>query len=378
MAQGGVTQTMINDAATEVVFVRSVSAQSALSVYSVTNGATIDLVTEGLDSNGAFADFGAAISDDGSEIVLLYGAGRQVYAVASSGQGLRQLTNLPEAVSEVVLSGDGTTAFAVTAGNRIVRIGVASGAVDEIVPATPYVSAYDPEISRGGILQVNGSALAVQTLSADAPYPTTLGGVEAIANGEAAPITQVSPASISLAVPWDMPDAVFQIEIDTASSTSPFVPGVEVETVAPQPYYSSDPNGPFLFLAAHQDFSALVSAQNPAMPGEIVHLYAHDLGPVSPAPPAGVPAPLQPIATLAVPISCTFQDSADYSSNLNVLFAGLAPELLNVFQIDVRLPASFTGNLGGIGCQIYGGSGCDNGAPNCEFGGYLNLSVPPG
>jgi hypothetical protein len=37
---------------------------------------------------------------------------------------------------------------------------------------------------------------------------------------------------------------------------------------------------------------------------------------------------------------------------VNVLFAGLAPELLNIFQVDVQMPASFPGNPSRLRCQV--------------------------
>ncbi len=370
---------MVNDAGTEVVFSRSAAAAGqALSVYSTMGETIIDLVTQITQSNGALADFGPAMSDDGSQIVFLYGAGRQVYAISNSGQGLRQLTSLPEAVNEVVLSGDGATAFAVTASNRIVRIDVSAGAVTEIVPATPYLSAYDTEISRGAITQASGWGLAGEALEATAPYATLLGGVQVTVGETAAPVTAIAPRAISFAVPWDMPDEIVQIEIDTSSSTSPFVPGFEGVTVAPQSYFGQQSGEAFMQLAAHQDFSSLVSPQNPALPGEILHLYAHDVGPVNPVPLAGVPAPLQPLAMLTSPISCTFEAGADGPVSVSVLFAGLAPQLLNVFQVDVQLPGAFSGSLGGIACQIDAGSGCNSGPLNCGIGGSLNLNASPG
>jgi hypothetical protein len=50
------------------------------------------------------------------------------------------------------------------------------------------------------------------------------------------------------------------------------------------------------------------------------------------------------------------KDNSDAEPNTmdsaKVLFVGLAPELLNVFQVDVQLPSSFPGNASRLLCHI--------------------------
>ena len=123
-----------------------------------------------------------------------------------------------------------------------------------------------------------------------------------------------------------------------------------VDTLATSFYTVMQPSGPATLVAAHQDFQSLVSTASPAQPGEYIHIYARDLGPVLPAPPAGLSAPLQPLSELAVPISCAL--SGTNPVPVDVPFAGLAPGLLNVFQIDAHPPPSFQGSPSGLTCQI--------------------------
>jgi uncharacterized protein (TIGR03437 family) len=155
-------------------------------------------------------------------------------------------------------------------------------------------------------------------------------------------------------VPWDLPDAPVDVEVWISSaSASPFIAGFEIEPARPT-FYLDPPFGPSLLVAVHQDFSSLITTSSPAQPGEIIHVYAHDLGPVNPAPPAGLPAPLSPLALLVPPVSCIL--NADTNPNtvdrVDVLFVGLAPELLNVFQVDVQLPASLPGNPSRLQCYV--------------------------
>jgi uncharacterized protein (TIGR03437 family) len=331
-----------------------------LSAYSVTTGSSIDLVTETADA----PDFRPSISDDGSLVAFVARSNRQVYVVGGNGSGLRQISSFPETIIEVALSGDGLVALAVTATNRIVRINVAAAQSVDIVPPTPYtnvpagtgldnsfVQSYRIRVSRGAVTTITGLGFAVASQDAEPPYPLSLGGVELRVGGTPIPIAGVSPNSISYPATWDLPDTPVDLEVWVSStSASPFVPGVEVEPMGPSFYTVMPPSGPATLVAAHQDFQSFVSTASPAQPGEYIHIYARNLGPVLPAPFAGLRAPLQPLSELAVPISCTLSDTNPVP--VEVTFAGLAPGLLNVFQIDVHLPPTFQGRPSGLTCEI--------------------------
>jgi uncharacterized protein (TIGR03437 family) len=131
-------------------------------------------------------------------------------------------------------------------------------------------------------------------------------------------------------------------------------------------------------VAVHEDFSSLVSVASPARPGEVLHLYAHDLGPVSPAPPAGLPAPLRPVSVLTVSLSCSLRaEPGTVTVPVEVLFAGLAPTLAGVFQLDVRMPGALTSDLGALVCQVgtpAEGYACSDAVLNCMIGGFVNLA----
>jgi uncharacterized protein (TIGR03437 family) len=137
-----------------------------------------------------------------------------------------------------------------------------------------------------------------------------------------------------------------------SASASPFVPAVEVGFEDQSFVYDAQSGYPNL-VAVHQDFLSLVSTSSPAQPREFVHLYAKDLGPVIPPPTAGLPAPLAPVSVLATPIACTLGVQGSPSPvPVNVTFAGLAPGLFNVFQVDVQMPASFQDNPSTLTCLV--------------------------
>ena len=116
-------------------------------------------------------------------------------------------------------------------------------------------------------------------------------------------------------------------------------------------------DGKFRFIeAAHEGFDQRVSPANPARNGEIVHLYARGLGPVSPAPQPGESASSDPLYRLTHPLVCGFggADTVDTWSPIwnraDMLFAGLAPGMMGIYQIDLRLPATIMGNPAKLTC----------------------------
>ena len=346
---------LINSAGTTVIYQANShdGGPARLSSYSVATGASIDLATE----IAPVADFRPSISGDGSLVAFLYGSNRQIYVIGSNGAGLRQISNFAEPVVEAVLSGDGSTAFAVTATNRIVRLDVAAAQSVDIVPATPYTNAlFAFHVSRGNVTAVAGTGFASEPDNAHAPYPISLDGVEVHVGGAKVPIAGVSPTTVNFPIPWDLPNARVEVEVWASSAAaSPFVAGTTVDPVSPSFNVAGTAGSPIL-IAVHQDFRSLVSAANPARPGEYVHVYAKDLGPVIPAPAAGVAAPLDASAQLAVPISCTLKNTDDDPNAIpipvNMPFVGLAPGLLNVFQMDVHIPESFPAGQSRLICQI--------------------------
>src|SRR5207244_13463031 len=96
-------------------------------------------------------------------------------------------------------------------------------------------------------------------------------------------------------------------------------------------------------LALHQDWRSLVSDQNPAVPGEVIHVYLTGMGPVSGAMQTGVPAPLSgPPQSVRNSYTCslvfaTIPPGTDVA-NAPSLFAGLAPGFAGLYQLDVRIP----------------------------------------
>jgi enamine deaminase RidA (YjgF/YER057c/UK114 family) len=110
---------------------------------------------------------------------------------------------------------------------------------------------------------------------------------------------------------------------------------------------------PKLMSSAHQDFSGPITSDKPARSGEVIHVFASGLGPVTPAVPDGATAPASPLSRTVNPVTCGALDASGNMIPLAVLFAGFAPGQTGVYQLDVALPGSLpTGNTVQVRCGV--------------------------
>jgi uncharacterized protein (TIGR03437 family) len=91
----------------------------------------------------------------------------------------------------------------------------------------------------------------------------------------------------------------------------------------------------------------LITSASPAQPGEYISLYLTGLGPVSPTVTDGVLGPSSPLSVADVynagNLSVYFNDYGQNGSTGNqgtIEFAGLAPSLAGLYQINVQVPTS--------------------------------------
>lgn len=321
---------------------------------SVTNRFSLRVINLGPPATDLFVADGylPSMTDDGRQVVYLSDrtGTPQAYSIGVDGNGDRALTNEPDGLSEAILSGDGTAAYGLTRGGRLLKISVGSGNVQELIPRTAYLNLQFPSpfpylrpswagLAPGKRLVLPGGGLSSSSLSAVPPLPLSLGGVSVSIQGHPAPILSVEPAGIGLLVPPDATPDNNQVLLHLEATTpSPFEAKFDVVTALPIA-------APETLQTVHQDWTALVSTGNPAHPGEILHSYAFGLGPTTPAVPFGETTPqTDPLARLSQQLACL--DYTDYSSPsyakvaVEVLFAGLAPGMVAVYQVDWRLPAT--------------------------------------
>ena len=192
-------------------------------------------------------------------------------------------------------------------------------------------------VSNGEFLTIYGNNLAPGTfISGSVPYQTNLAGVQVLVNGVAAPIYYVSTGQISIIAPSGNPFPLAQFQVNNNGSLSNVVME-EVNETTPGVFLQANPNGIGYGAIVHLNGSP-VSASNPAQPGEYLEAFLTGLGPVYPTVPDGAAPPISPLSYTVNTIT------ADLAGvNVPVGFAGLAPELAGLYQINLQIPESAQG-----------------------------------
>jgi uncharacterized protein (TIGR03437 family) len=186
-------------------------------------------------------------------------------------------------------------------------------------------------------VSIFGTNLASGTAFAGAiPLPPTLGGVSVTFNNLAAPLLFVSPQQINAQLPWAVPTSG-PVTVVVSNGTAASAPqSVQVGSFSPGLFtiagyaVAVNPDGS---LAAPTGAIPGI-ASHPATPGDSLVLYGSGFGPVNPPATTGDNsldtqrnATSTPIVTIAgVPATVTF--------------AGLSPQFVGVYQINVTMPSS--------------------------------------
>ena len=227
----------------------------------------------------------------------------------------------------------------------------ASAPTDALACAANAASYQAGPIAPGEIVVLYGTGLGpqqgIQTQATlDTPFPTEVSNTEVTFDGVPAPLLWVQEGQVNAVVPWALtPGATTKICVNN-NGTSTNCLNQTVAQVAPGVLtidaFSVD-NG-YYAVALNQD-GTLNSADNPAIEGTVVTVFATGLGPITPAladgslvnlpPPANtIPASMcAPFGPLGYPVG-----PDHWYGCFTVEYAGPAPyELAGVTQIDFKV-----------------------------------------
>ena len=217
------------------------------------------------------------------------------------------------------------------------------------------VFAQAPTISAGGIINgasltaslspgtfaaIYGQNLSTSTVQATTtPWPTTLGGAQVSVGGKSAALSFASSTQLNIQIPVDAASGSVQVTVTvqgkgSASATvtlASYSPGIFTFT----PTGSTQSLG----LIEHGKDGSTVTAQSPAQPGETLVVQAAGLGPTNPSVATGVAAPTSPPLAMtttqpAVSVGC---------QQATVIFAGLSPGFVSLYQVNFTIPTSAPG-----------------------------------
>jgi uncharacterized protein (TIGR03437 family) len=202
---------------------------------------------------------------------------------------------------------------------------------------TSVVSAADGKspIAPGGLIEVLGMNLSPTNVATNQmPLPTALANSCLTVNGQPVPIVFVSPNEINAQLPLQaVGNETFIVHTPGGTSDNfnvviaPNAPAIFLTGVS-----GPDTNVPTLIRAAN---NLLVTDSNPVHRGDMLVIYLTGLGQTNPAVTAGQPSPSNPLATTVTPPIVTLG-----GQNLPVVFSGLSPGEIGVYQINVDVPGA--------------------------------------
>ena len=232
--------------------------------------------------------------------------------------------------------------------------------------ASPFTAG----LAGGELITIYGARLAASTVVTQAaPFPNRLGGVQVMINGVPAAIYYVSAGQISAIVPSGLTVPVAQIQIINNGVPSNIVTQF-VRSSAPG-IFTQTANGLGYAAAVHNDTGAVVTALNPAQPGEYLQVFLTGLGAVFPVTPDGAPGPVNPLSTTTNKFTVFFGDIPGTQ-----VFSGLAPTLAGLYQMNIQVPASLT-TPGDYTLEIDGPDAYTAQASIPVGNGVTNLGTPP-
>lgn len=328
LVTANVTAAGIDDGATTILY----ETQQPRLLF-VLNLNTMETKELGPDTRDSFQ---GTLSADGQWVAYLsdIGSTPQVFFSRIDGSEWKQLAQSSAGAVDVTLSGDGSTVFAITGDYRILSIDAATGAITTLVGPTPSISGVQVT-TPGSLATIQGTGLANATVK--------LGSISGL-------ILSRSDTSIAFQIPWEVPVNADSLTIPeggapyfddaTPLDMGPFLPE-PIQLGPPEPATGTEP------IAIHTDFRSLVTDENPALPGEIVHIYLTGGGAVNPPVATGAVTPNSPLSRITTPISVVTEG---YGQPVKLYFFGLAPGTIGVWQMDAAVPADW--NMPYISFQV--------------------------
>ena len=176
-----------------------------------------------------------------------------------------------------------------------------------------------------------------------APFPVTLNGTQFLLGDKPLPLYFASPGQVNALIPQNLtPNLVYQLVVVRGATRSVPVPLTVVRTQPGIYTQNSSGSGQGAIQIAGTTLLAAPAGANarPVAKGkEILAVFCTGLGPVQG--PNGEPAPPDGAAALSATL---FQTLGTVSATVGgvdapVLFAGLTPSLVSLYQVNVGVPA---------------------------------------
>lgn len=202
----------------------------------------------------------------------------------------------------------------------------------------PYNTVIGGALAPGTIVAIYGSNMAsVTTIPGTTPLPTKVNGTTVLIGGIPAPLFYVSATQINAQIPFELDlSKQYQIILNANGALSTPQP---LQLSAATPGLDAFPDG--TIIALHVATGALVSAADPARPGEFIVMFLLGMGATDNPITTGNAAPTSPLNR---PLSTPTLTLA--GKPVPVAFAGMTPGFVGLYQINLQIPdVELDGNL---------------------------------
>lgn len=220
-----------------------------------------------------------------------------------------------------------------------------------IIPLTPIPASGRPAVARGGavnlasyqsavavngLLSIFGTNLGSTAQASSTPLPDILGGTCVTLNNIPLPLFVVSPGQINAQIPPNFAAGSFPLVVRSIANNTPSAStSITVSKTAPAVFTDGSGNA----LIYHSDGS-LVTKNNPTTRDQKLVMYATGLGATTGgAVTTGMPSPTSPLAVVSG-VQVFFGNPTYSQSPIIVDWAGLAPGLIGVYQINLTVPGT--------------------------------------
>ncbi len=280
----------------------------------------------------------ASIGENGTFFTFLSSVagltGPQLFVARPDASAVWQITSYPEGVRDATISGDGRIVFLILESNRMLRYNVESGDMQEICPrvAFPFPSSFVGV--RGSIMTIFGTGLSDGVEQGTYPLRSSIAGAGVEADGMPLPLISAEPGKIMAQIPFEMSAGKKILKFTAPDGPLIATPLQGVVADFLPRWQNGGSNG----FALHNDLKRMVTFNDPAVPGEVMHFILSGMGEVTPPLQSGVLAPDQPEMQVTRPFQCVLRGSRQEVIDMQVVKAILIPGTIGSYRVSVKVP----------------------------------------
>jgi uncharacterized protein (TIGR03437 family) len=167
------------------------------------------------------------------------------------------------------------------------------------------------------------------------PLPRTLGDVQVLVAGKAAPLLFASQGQINIQIPSSTPLGLQEVDVVRVSTNEVLASSYfQIEASSPG-LFTTDATGQGPIAAINVDDGTINSQAHPVKAGHFISLYGTGQGVIPGGPADGTPSqgvvktPVQPLV---------YMGGATYIPAADVEYSGLAPGYIGLWQINAKVP----------------------------------------